>query len=92
MNIQGLFCLPGKQACWNGFLLPLETPGVFGVNAGRQLSAWLCLSRQQILICIFCMRLHAKQHTHFPLPQRQLGLASGNPSQTRSLFMQNPVS
>lgn len=49
MNIQGLFCLPGKQACWSGFQLPLETPSIFGVNAGRQLSAWLCLSRQQIL-------------------------------------------
>lgn len=43
-------------------------------------------------ICIFSMRLHAKQHTHFPLPQRQLGLPFGNGSQNPRLFMQNPMS
>lgn len=56
-------------------LVPLTTPfgdpeRFLGECGSSAVGLGLLFAGSRSLVCIFCMRPHAKQHTHFPLSQR----------------------
>lgn len=89
MNIQGLFRLPGKQ-CVGTAYNSLGRHSVFWVNAGRQLSAEDCFSRQQILHLHILYAPSCKTAHPFPPFTKAMRASFGKPRQSL-LFMQNPM-